>query len=760
MGAVSKRGPAGFDLIAFSNAVVLELVNVVVMLQKSGVPLSKAARMENEAVPLVIMGGSNAFAASAFSVPDPPLDAIFAGESVECIEEIFRLCAEGKKSGLRKRELLKLLANVPGFLEPDMPRSTRRAVEATLSLNALLEDAPVPASGGNQGTGNLQVSEGCACFCSFCSESFCRKPFREAPASDVVKSALKMKACMGLDKVEIYSFNFNMYSQLEAVCAQLAGAGLSIGLKSQRFDVLPHDPALLQLMQAVGKTSLTFGLEGISARLRRYLHKSLSDADIRASISLLASAPMRELKIFLIVTGLETLEDFGEFETLLRHVKDNTTLAGRGLRVIFSATPLVRFPWTPLEFEDAPLPETLIPLCDSLARFVQNAGFEFRLACDLNHYFMSQVLVRASDARVYHGLVAAAADTGFVYYRSVPFSFTNAFARRCSSAGLSRETMLKGHSHSDAAKPWLHVGTGVSREFLFRQHDAARTYADNGFCLGSYSGEGACLACGACDDTPRSGLIARRWRHKLSGPLFSPRVNTEKVSFLIDASDRSRGLPRAIVGAALARAIMRAVPETVSSYAGYGGTFWSQGDNPCWMVGRDVATLLWSATGVERVKAALSDESLLSKINTAFVSWGRVVSVCKTEPVWWSLLLRSSHPFDPKGYCAEKGLSYTLKKTGALAYSFGFSPKAAKKKLIRSLSYKMSDIGETEIVLAISSKFDVEEFVKKVFICADENEWVTVRVEVREDGIAFENSAAALLPVRAQELPDSLHGDR
>ena len=43
LGTATKRGPRGFDLIAFSNAIVQELLNVPIILEKSTLPLKKAS---------------------------------------------------------------------------------------------------------------------------------------------------------------------------------------------------------------------------------------------------------------------------------------------------------------------------------------------------------------------------------------------------------------------------------------------------------------------------------------------------------------------------------------------------------------------------------------------------------------------------------------------------------------------------------------------------------------------------------------------
>ena len=437
---------------------------------------------------------------------------------------------------------------------------------------------------------------------------------------------------MGLDKVELYSFNFNMHSGLRSILEGLARLFPSVGLKSQRFDMLAAEPDMLPSLLAIGKSSLTCGLEGISPRLRRYLHKSLSENDLTRGLSLMLLSPVRELKIFLLITGKEEEQDMAAFEALLALIKEKTAGAGRGAnaRVIFSATPLVRFPWTPLEFENAPTPQALRPIAAWLHNTVERHGFEFRMSSDLGDYHLSQMLARASHPRTYEALLSAIHRTGYVYYRSVPASFVNAFVESCEGLGISHEAMLAGASPLDTAKPWLAIETGVDRSFLIEQHANAVAFVDKGFCLGAPGRAGKCMRCGACgEEADRKAITAARTNAPLRPAqlkeLSQQLHSCEEISFLVNVQEPCRGLPRQSVGIALARALMTAEPGLVDFYAGYRGSFWAKGDQPCWITGKDIVTLCFRRPGAELVEKTVSTKSRLSKVNTVFGRWGTLV---------------------------------------------------------------------------------------------------------------------------------------
>jgi Radical SAM proteins, N-terminal len=733
LGTSTKRGPLDFNLVAFSNATLQELVNVPVMLENSGIPPGKKARLSDGRFPLVILGGSNALNTGIFFTPDPPVDGIFVGDWVECIDRIFGICAKAGRKSLSKQETLSLLEAVPGFVQSDKPRKTGICRSGPPSPNPLLENAPITNLSGNYGAGNLQISDGCPCFCSFCSESFGKKPYREAPANDVLAQARRTKTGMGLDKAELYSFNFNMHSGLRPILEGLARLFPSVGLKSQRFDMLATEPTMLPGLLAIGKSSLTCGLEGISARLRRYLHKSVSEDDLRSSLSRILSSTVRELKIFLLVTGKEEDQDLAEFKELLSFIKQTSTESGKGARIIFSATPLVRFPWTPLEFENAPTPEALRPIAAWLRNTVERSGFEFRMSSDLFDYHLSQILARASYQKMYEALLAAIRRTGYVFYRSVPASFVNAFVESCENLGIPHESMLASAPPDDTTKPWLFMETGVDRKFLIKQHANAIAFVDKGYCLGAPGQQGECKSCGACEAADLKAVTAVHTK----APLRPARLkefsqqwhDAVEISFLVNVQEPCRGLPRQSAGTALARALMIAEPALVDFYAGYRESFWSKGDQPCWTTGKDIVTLRFRRQGAELVEKTISTKSRLSKVNAAFGRWGTLVGPVVNAPAQWTISVQSPYEFMPKEYFAQKGLPYVLRKVKDGMYMFDFSAKAEKKKLVQSLEHMMTKDGGADIRMTVFDKFDPEEFVKGAFTFGDEREWVRVRVE-------------------------------
>jgi radical SAM superfamily enzyme YgiQ (UPF0313 family) len=740
LGTQTKRGPGDFDLIGFSNSIVQELLNVPHFLTRSGIPLSKRERLERADIPLLLLGGANAHYSSSIWGDDPLVDGVFVGESDAAIRRILEICRDAKAAGRAKSETLaQLEEEIPGFFQPERPRTTRKAFIPNLNQSEALENGPVYYLEDQLGNSHLQISEGCPCFCSFCAESWDRKPYRERAATELRDVALRAKAAMGLDHIDIYSFNFNMHSGLYKILWDLAGTFRGVGLKSQRFDLLAHDPQMVEFQHALEKASLTCGLEGISPRLRKYLHKNLENEQLHKSLEAIFKSKARELKVFLIATGLEEEQDFEALADMIDHFREIRAKAHAGTRLIFSMTPLVRFPWTPLEFEDGPSMSHYASIIAKAAGRVRAAGFEFRESADLPEYWVSQVLVRAADPRVKEALVDAVTRTSFAYYREVPETFRAALEGSLRAQGLDPDALLKGFTLEESrAKPWAAIETGVKREFLWEEVGRARLYKEIDYCLGRSWQPAKCFHCGGCPTRfhVRDIVLAQQKRdytlEQFKDRIRVAREAETKVRLRVEAGAKSRGVPRKMLGVAIARALMLTEPALTPFYRGYGGSFWDEG-NETWVTGADALTLLWRREAVARLHMVLSDAASLEAINAKMSGWGEVLGLA--EEAWRPerLEIRSPRAVRPDDYLRSRALKHTLRKNGDGGYNFDLAPPSRKKGFVERLETSRRDDGGTDCLVVPGAKFAASEFLR--LSCGPE--WVRV------ESVAYGSSEAS-----------------
>lgn len=616
VGTTTKEPPGAFDVLGISNSFVLELLNLPKLLHFSGIPLFKNERMMRSDIPLIVLGGASAAVTSVLHGPTQEqdfgntcglVDAVFLGEGEYSLKQFLEIVKRGKSAGLSKSEILQAChGKVDGFYEPDKyehryqivvqnPAGTpmeaeitqgnlleispkepyvsypvRSAVVYDLDQVKTLETGPIWYETEGLGAGSLQISSGCPCFCSFCAESWERKPYRERSLLKLLEALKAAKAQQGLDTVALFSFNFNTHSELYPMILSFYREMDSVSLKSQRFDLLSADRFLAEVQQVIGKTTVSCGMEGISERLRRFLHKNLTEEQIYKACEYLLERGIRELKIFLICTGLEQAEDFEEFGRFVKRLDDLKGMSGSNVRIIFSLTPLYYPPHTPLQFH-----ECLTAIADikkisrAIERICKLQNMEFRESATHEEIWMTQLLAMG-DRRLTAALIRSSITDGFVYYNAIPKQILRNWRAYLMELGLSEENYFcaKGKDH---VFPWDDIDLGISKKFLWEEHERSIHFQEREYCLGRPHVEARCLGCGAC---PTPAQIKKLTHHTISQPFLMEEIlritaskrNKRILRAVVEIESTLRLAPKRFVGVAIARALMLAIPEVVPYY--------------------------------------------------------------------------------------------------------------------------------------------------------------------------------------------------
>ena len=487
-----------------SNAYTLELINLPYVLLRSGIPLYASQR--GPAWPIFLLGGSNAMATQAAICADGDslVDGIYFGEGEGAVERMVSILAQGSRRD-RKAALRRAAAEIDGLWVAGSLHPVRKAV-CTPDTRHLATAYPLLNSAEAQ-TADLQINYGCPAFCSFCFEGYDRKPYREIPLPNLLAAARQLKQAQGVQEINLYSFNFNTHREITPLLLELHRLFYRVGLKSQRVDILQHASYLLEAEVAADKRSFTLGIEGINERQRTWLHKSLPDADILGLLDRLLAQRIREVKLFYILTGHETVDDMAEFRAFVRQIKAIHRARNPGIRMIFSFGLLVRMPFTPLRYDRLLLEESAWrPLIGQAKSACETNGFEFRMAFDWQTYCVTQVLALGGYWLVEP--VVSMAREGHCLNETLPDGYWEALRRRLIDGEHWNEAFL-GEKDADYKFALDMVQSDIPADFLYQQYQEARSGVDGGYCLGTQDGRGRCLGCSACVDGEQRATITQ-----------------------------------------------------------------------------------------------------------------------------------------------------------------------------------------------------------------------------------------------------------
>jgi radical SAM superfamily enzyme YgiQ (UPF0313 family) len=422
-GRASGKYPSEFDIILVSCSFTLELVNLPWLFVQSGIPTSRRERLCNSKIPFVFLGGSSAVTSGALlqisegAPVDSLVDAIFFGEGEGRIAEIVRIATEGQKRSETKQVILaEIAAQVKGFWPCSPEWKTERSIYE--DRPAMLT-RPLVLNGEYADHAKLAITAGCTGHCSFCLEGWDRRPFREKPFEELRKAALALKKATGASDLELFSYNFNMHHEILNIIPAMGRYFMHVSLMSQRIDLLARIPHLPEAEFAAGKRSFTFGIEGISARMRQYYHKGISDEQIADAIYAILNGNARELKLFFIISGYENKTDFDELHAFFNVLGSFREQTRASTRIIVSAGYLVRLPFTPLQFAPLAYDRTdLERISATIESLCKEYELEYRMAASFEDYWTDQLLSLAGPLA--HEWLCACTESGFVYDTHIP----------------------------------------------------------------------------------------------------------------------------------------------------------------------------------------------------------------------------------------------------------------------------------------------------------------------------------------------------
>lgn len=519
--ALESGDPVGdFDIVAFSLGYEMAYTNVLNMLDLAGLPLRSGDRPA--LTPLVIAGGTCAYN------PEPMTDFIdlfIIGEGEKVNGEVIELYREAKRQGMDKQAFLRKAAAIPGVYVPSLYTVTYKPdglIEAITPENGAPypvvkriadfknewypAETIVPSTEIVHDRVVLELFRGCIRGCRFCQAGYTYRPVRTRDADRLSEDAKKALEHAGYDEIALSSLSTSDYKSLDALCDSLVDwcepKKISLSLPSLRAD--NFSVGLMEKVQKVRKSGLTFAPEAGTQRLRDVINKNVTEEDLLEACRIAFEGGWNSVKLyFMLGLPTETDEDVEGIAHLADRVqytwKQHAKNKQRGVRITVSTSCFVPKPHTPFQWEAQVTPAEYQRRVDLLRRSIRSKAITYNWHSPETS-LVEAVLARG-DRRLGQALEQVVKNGGRLDAWEDYFSYAR-WLEAFAACGLDPAFYAHRVREYGEVLPWRVTSAGVSEAFMWREREAAYRGEMTPDCRRECTGCGASLLLngGACDE--------------------------------------------------------------------------------------------------------------------------------------------------------------------------------------------------------------------------------------------------------------------
>lgn len=485
---------SNFDVLAFSIGYEMAYTTVLDMIDQAGLPVRSEDRAE--LFPVVFAGGNGIINPEPMA---PFLDFCVIGEGEEMNNEVLALLREAKLGSWSKPEFLNRVADIEGVYVPSLRNNVKKRIVTDLDKVPFPVNPVVPSTEVVHDRVNLELFRGCIRGCRFCQAGYIYRPIRAKKPETLIEQGIETLKNTGYEDVTLLSLSSSDYKELNPLIDGLLDyceeRSIGISLPSLRADNFSME--VMEKLQRVRKSGLTFAVEGGSQRLRNVINKNVTDDDLLNTCKIAFEGGWNTVKLYYML-GLptETDEDIVGIAQMANEVlhcwREHAKNKNRGVRITISTSCFIPKPFSPFQWEPQITMDEYLRRVNLLRSSIKAKNVVYNWH-DAETSLVEAVLSRG-DRKIGDAIEAVWREGGRLDAWSDFFSFErwmNAFK----SSGIDPAYYANRERNFDESLPWDMVDVGVRKNHLIKEAERAKRAELSPDCRKH------CSACGA------SGLI-------------------------------------------------------------------------------------------------------------------------------------------------------------------------------------------------------------------------------------------------------------